>query len=288
MTGSTGGTAHPPAGGYPRPRSPARVVVTSPAGFAEAAARLLADALGSAAEDGADAGRPVSLALAGGSTPGPVYERLAEADVPWDRFEVFFGDERCVPPDDPASNYGMARRTLLDRVAVAEERIHRMACEADAPERAAARYALELPDALDVLVLGVGTDGHTASLFPASPALAEPTRRVVPARAPDPPHRRLTVTPPVLQSARRTFVLAAGPAKATAVRRALEEPYDPSGCPAQLVRGGTWILDRGAASSLHLAVEEVEEVEEAGAGAPAAAEEPGGTPAAEPGESGSR
>lgn len=247
--------ANPPRGPDPRP---ARVVVAPAAGFGEAGARLLAGALRTAAPRQGAGDGSVSLALAGGSTPRPVYERLAGAPVPWEVVDVFFGDERCVPPDDPESNYRMARKALLDRIPVPEDRVHRMACEAGDPDRAAERYARALPDRLDVLVLGIGSDGHTASLFPGAPALGESARRVAAVRAPEPPRRRLTLTPPVLRAARRTFVLAAGRAKAAAVRRALEGPWDPSACPAQLARGGVWILDSEAGASLRLPVEEAE------------------------------
>jgi len=195
--------------------------------------------------------RGCALALSGGSTPRPAYERLAtEPAVPWNVVEVYFGDERAVPPMDPASNYRMAREALIDRVGLRSERVHRM--EADDPdlEAAAARYAARLPDRLDVLVLGMGPDGHTASLFPRSPALRETERRVVPATSPVPPIHRLTITPPVIASARRVAVITAGAAKAPVVAQVLQGPWRPEELPAQLAREGTWIIDRAAASAL--------------------------------------
>ena len=192
-----------------------------------------------------------ALALSGGSTPRPAYERLAtEPAVPWDAVEVYFGDERAVPPTDPASNYRMARETLIERVGLPEGCVHRM--EADDPdlEAAAARYAALLPDRLDVLVLGMGPDGHTASLFPRSPALRETKRKVVPATSPVPPVNRLTITPPVIASARRVSVITAGAAKAPLVAQVLQGPWRPEELPAQLAREGTWIIDRGAAAGL--------------------------------------
>jgi len=198
----------------------------------------------------ARAGR-CALALSGGSTPRPAYERLAtEPGMPWSAVEIYFGDERAVPPTDPASNYRMAREALVDRVGLPAERVHRM--EADDPdvEAAAARYAALLPDRLDVLVLGMGPDGHTASLFPRSPALGETRRKVVPARSPVPPVDRLTITPPVIASARRLAVITAGAAKAPLLAQVLRGPWRPEELPAQLAREGTWLVDRAAAAAL--------------------------------------
>ncbi|HKK27453.1 MAG TPA: 6-phosphogluconolactonase [Gemmatimonadota bacterium] len=199
----------------------------------------------------AAAAGPVSLALAGGSTPVPLYRWLAaREDVPWSRIDVFFGDERCVPPDDPDSNYRTARKTLLGPAEVEAARVHRMPAERDDREAAAADYAALLPPHLTVLLLGIGEEGHTASLFPGSPALEERERRVVPVTAPADPPERLTVTPPVLEQAARVFVLATGQRKAEPVARALEAPWAPDVCPAQLARRGTWLLDRAAAAHL--------------------------------------
>ena len=192
-----------------------------------------------------------ALALSGGSTPRPAYERLAtEPGMPWSAVEIYFGDERAVPPTDPGSNYRMAREALVDRVGLPAERVHRM--EADGPdvEAAAARYAALLPDRLDVLVLGMGPDGHTASLFPRSPALRETRRKVVPARSPVPPVDRLTITPPVIASARRLAVITAGAAKAPLLAQVLRGPWRPEELPAQLAREGTWLVDRAAAAAL--------------------------------------
>jgi 6-phosphogluconolactonase len=195
-----------------------------------------------------------ALCLAGGATPRPVDEALAEQPlrdaIPWDRVRIFFGDERAVPPDHPDSNFRMVNEALLSRVGIPAGNVHRMEAEAKDLDRAADGYASLLPEALDVLVLGVGPDGHTASLFPGSPALRERTRRVVPARAPKPPERRLTITPPVIAAARRVLVLAAGRDKAEAVGRALKGGGKPDEVPARLARDGVWFLDRAAASLL--------------------------------------
>lgn len=192
------------------------------------------------------------LALAGGSTPRPIYRALAAMDgqVPWKEIEFWFGDERCVPPEDPESNYKAALGDFRGDGPGDGERFHRMQGERP-PEEAARAYDGVLPDRLDVLLLGMGEDGHTASLFPGSPALSERRRRVVAvADAPKPPARRLTVTPPVIGSARRVLVLVTGEAKAAMVARALEGPLDPRAVPVQLARNGTWLLDRPAASRL--------------------------------------
>lgn len=194
---------------------------------------------------------PVSLALSGGTTPGPAYERLAALDgVDWSRVEIFFADERAVPPDDERSNYGLVRRLLVDRLSRPPRAVHRMEGEAEDLEEEAGRYANELPERLDVLVLGIGEDGHTASLFPGSASVEERDRRVLPVEGPKPPARRLTLTAPVIRAARAVVVLARGGRKAEAVSRALEGPFDPSACPVQLARGAAWILDREAAGML--------------------------------------
>lgn len=191
-----------------------------------------------------------SIALAGGSTPRPVYRRLAQVSgLDWGSVQVYFGDERAVPPDDPESNYRMAREGLLDRIPVPDDQRHRIEAERDDLPRVAAAYARALPDPLDVVVLGIGEDGHTASLFPRSPALSG-EQRVAVVEAPEPPVRRVTLTPPVISSARSLVVLAAGRRKANAVRRALVEDVDARDCPARIARDGTWVLDREAAAGV--------------------------------------
>jgi len=195
-----------------------------------------------------------SLVLAGGSTPRPVYQHLAATreapGFPWERIDFFFGDERRVPPDDPESNFRMAEETLFSTVPVPAENIHRMEGESPDGEVAAARYEAVLPDRLDVVLLGMGADGHTASLFPHSPALNETIRRVVPVRGPKPPVERITVTPAALAGARNLVVLVTGADKAPTVAAALEGPRDPLRLPIQFAAEGLWILDEEAASRL--------------------------------------
>lgn len=192
-----------------------------------------------------------TVALAGGSTPRVVYRRLAQdRRLPWQKIEIFFGDERAVPPGDPQSNYRMVRESLLDAVSVPPDHVHRIPAERPDREAVAREYAAQLPDQLDLIILGIGEDGHTASLFPGAPALRERTRKVVAVEGLKAPHQRLTVTPSVITAAANKIVLASGSDKAKAVARALEGPDSPDECPARLARDGIWILDHAAASAL--------------------------------------
>lgn len=194
------------------------------------------------------------VALTGGATPRPVYERMAIsalADrVVWNRVAVFFGDERGVPPDHPDSNYRMAYEVLLRHVPLPPTSVHRMEAERADRDAAARAYERLLPARLDVLLLGMGADGHTASLFPHSPALRERTRRVVPVSGPEPSPARITITPPVIESADAVVVLVAGAEKAATVARALEGAYAPDELPIQLALRGTWLIDHAAAREL--------------------------------------
>ena len=195
-----------------------------------------------------------TLALAGGASPRPVYERMATPPfaqgVDWSRVAVYFGDERCVPPDSPASNYAMAYDALLRHVPISKSSVHRMEGERADPDDAARDYERILPPALDILLLGMGKDGHTASLFPHSSALAERTRRVVAVNRPATPPARITVTPPVIEAADAIIVLVAGADKSVAIARALEGAYTPDDLPIQLALRGTWLLDHDAARQL--------------------------------------
>jgi len=221
------------------------VVVPGDRWVEEAAARIAGGLEASVVARGA-----ASVALAGGETPRPVYQRLAAMTLPWNRIDVYFGDERAVPPDHRDSNYHMAAETLLDPAGVPPARRHRMPADSADCLEAAEQYADLLPQRLDLLLLGVGRDGHTVSLFPGSPAVREAWLRVVPAHSPEPPTLRLTITPPVIAVARARLVLARGRDKAAAVARALEGPDDPEQCPAQLARPGVWLLDPDAAERL--------------------------------------
>ena len=226
---------------------PERIVVESQE-LPHTAAAWIATAIDQAIRDTGQC----SIALSGGKSPQPIYAELADAfrEIPWTKVHVYFGDERAVPPTDPMSNYGMAKASLLDRVSLPAANVHRMEGERADLAAAAREYERLLPPAFDVLLLGIGPDGHTASLFPGAPALDERARRVVAADSPFPPPRRLTITPPVIAAARRTAMIVAARDKAGIVQRALEGPRDPHALPSQLALGGVWILDRDAASKL--------------------------------------
>lgn len=163
---------------------------------------------------------PRTIALAGGSTPRPLYEALARQPYPWQEVEVFFGDERCVPADHPDSNLRMAREALLDHVAAAVFPMPGETCDARSYEEALReRFGEEMP-ALDLVLLGLGEDGHTVSLFPGDPALEESGRWV--ARVEREDHTRLTLTLPVLSAARAAVFLVSGEQKRDALRRLLD------------------------------------------------------------------
>ena len=250
----------------PGPAHAAVRVFADRAALVEAAARLFAETAAAAA---AARGR-FCAALSGGSTPRPLYERLA-ADpygrgLPWEAIHLFWGDERCVAPDDPRSNYGMVRRALLDRVPVPPGNVHPMDGEAE-PPRGAAAYEAELrrffPDAalpwFDLVLLGLGRDGHTASLFPGSPVLETRDRLVAWVPAPAPGPDRLTLTLPVINQAGRVLFLVAGAEKAGILARVLARGEADASLPAARVRPVRgqllWFADREAARLLPPAAE---------------------------------
>lgn len=204
------------------------------------------------------------LVLAGGTTPEPTYRALADrhaSDVPWDRVHVWYGDERCVPPTDPASNHLAAERALLSRVPMLPEHVHRIRGE-DAAGAAADRYESELREVFgratspefDVVLLGVGSDGHTASLFPRSPVLAERVRWVSPATAPVAPTRRVTLTLPAFAGAREVVFLVTGASKRSVLAEILADPLAASeSYPAAAVaarRSVAWWTDAAASGIL--------------------------------------
>jgi 6-phosphogluconolactonase len=200
-----------------------------------------------------------AVALSGGSTPRDVYERLAALEgVPWAGVHLFWGDERCVPPDHEASNFGMARAALLDRLALPRDQVHRMRGELG-PEAAAAEYRIELdrffdgPPVFDLVHLGLGPDGHVASLFPGQPALdsAEPVLVTFPNPGLEPQVERTSLSLSTINAAREIQFLVTGEAKARAVARVLEGEGD---LPAERVRGLRlrWLLDEAAARSITL------------------------------------
>lgn len=212
-----------------------------------------------------------TLALSGGNTPKPVYARLATAAyrdrLDWNKIEIFFGDERCVPPDNPQSNYLMVRKTLLDQVPIPAGNVHRMRGEEE-PEKAAAAYADDLQrlfggdagagepptEVFDLILLGIGNNGHTASLFPGLAAVTGRKRWVMAQYVEVVGMWRLTLTPVVINAARQVAFLVSGADKAEVLHQVLEGPYQPVVLPAQIIRPHPgelrWLLDAPAAAKL--------------------------------------
>ncbi len=206
-----------------------------------------------------------NLVLSGGDTPRRTHELLASVEIPWDKVHVFFGDERCVPPIHVESNWRMARETLILRAGIPDVNVHRIAGERD-PEDAASDAEIsiqthfglrpgEMPR-FDVVLLGMGQDGHTASLFPGTHALEETTRLVVAHFVEKLGAWRVTMTMPVFEAARHVVFLVAGEDKAAMVRSATVQRPSSATPPAGRVRprGGSllWLVDRAAASRLHI------------------------------------
>lgn len=221
--------------------------------FYEAAERALADP---------QRGRFL-VALSGGSTPRALHQALVahyRELIPWERVQIFWSDERCVPPDDKESNYRMARETLLELVPLPAENIHRMPGERTDYDAAAADYEAEIrqvfglpPDVLlrfDLILLGMGPDGHTASLFPGTPALHETGKLVAANWVPQQHMERLTFTYPLINNARQVMFLAAGAEKAEALRDVLSGQTTIDERPAVGVRPVDgeviWMVDREA------------------------------------------
>ena len=206
-----------------------------------------------------------TLALAGGSTPRDAYALLATDSfahrVEWARVHVLWGDERCVPPDNSRSNYRMAKEALLDRVPIPAHQVHRIRGEDD-PETVAAEYERELRallcqgslESLDLVLLGLGEDGHTASLFPGQAAAHETARWVVAVPAPDATMWRITLTPAVLNAARNVTFVVSGASKAVRLQQVLQGPFTPDVLSAQAIRPLqgrlTWMVDEAAAGRL--------------------------------------
>jgi 6-phosphogluconolactonase len=213
-------------------------------------------------------GKTFSVALSGGSTPRPLYELLARqpraGEIPWERVHLFQVDERCVPPDDPQSNYRMIRAAWLQHVPIPDKNFHRMAAEQADRDGAARAYAAELSQVLrpeqgefprlDLVFLGMGPDGHTASLFPGSAALTEQALWVRPNYVEKLATHRLTLTYPVLNAARRLVFLVSGAEKAETLRRVLRPAVGAPALPAQGIRPSkglvSWYVDKAAAKYL--------------------------------------
>jgi 6-phosphogluconolactonase len=225
-----------------------------------AAAELFADraALAAAAQE------RFTVALCGGATPRRAYELLAEeplrSRISWGSVHVFWGDERCVTPDSLRSNVRLAREVLLDRIPIPPENVHKPACS-DFPHEAAQQYGAFLeaffaphPPRFDLIFLGLGDDGHTASLFPGSPALSETVRPVVETRKAGENFSRITFTAELINQAAIVAFIVSGADKARLLREVLEGPRQPQRLPAQLIRPKDgdliWLLDEEAAELL--------------------------------------
>lgn len=231
------------------------IVTLSPDELAGGAASIIADLINEAV----GARGRCRLALAGGGTPAPIYEQLAQPPlagrVSWANVDVFWGDERAVPPDDPSSNYAMAQRCMLGAVDVPAHRVHRIRGELGAAAAAAAYQDVLGADPLDVVLLGMGGDGHTASLFPDSPGPDGGEQRVCATTSPVAPHDRISLTLSAINGARVVAFLVAGAGKAARLAevRAQQRSGEPV-LPAARVQPTAgrliWILDTAAADSL--------------------------------------
>jgi 6-phosphogluconolactonase len=230
--------------------------------------RAAAGEIVSATQKAVDERGRFTWALGGGSTPRALYRLLASDPyrerMPWSAIHFFWGDERHVPPDHPDSNFRMAREAMLDAVPVPPENIHRVRAEEPDAQRAAAEYEAALRSffapasgdfpRFDLILLGLGKEGHTASLFPESEVLHERERLVAAPWVEAQKTFRITLTPPVLNHARRAMFLVSGEEKAEALRAVLEGPREPERYPAQIVEGNRlWMVDRSAARLLKAA-----------------------------------
>jgi 6-phosphogluconolactonase len=238
--------------------SPEIKVVTDLSALVEETADRIASAARSAIADHGT----FSLGLSGGSTPEPVYRRLAEepygSAIDWGKVKIFFGDERCVPADSTQSNYRMARETILSKVPIAEGNVFRMRGEID-PNDAAIEYGRLLKaqfgdGGVDMILLGMGDDGHTASLFPETEALNESKHRCVANFVPKMNTWRITMTAPFINRADAVVFLVSGGGKASRVAEVLKGPREPRRLPSQLIHpvNGrlTWLLDSAAAAGI--------------------------------------
>lgn len=229
----------------------------------QAVAQAVADAFVNDAQAAIGERGRFFVALAGGTTPKAAYALLAQPPrrerVDWQRVNVFFGDERCVPPDSDQSNYKMANDALLHNVNIPESNVHRMRGE-DAPEKAAADYADVLvreignPPRFDLIMLGMGADGHTASLFPGTDPRQDENRLVRSIYVKKMSAHRITFTPRVINAARHVIVATEGASKAPALFAVLKGTYDPAVHPIQIIAPAegrlTWYVDRAAAAQL--------------------------------------
>ena len=249
----------------PRPVTITYRIAPTPAAVAQAAAEFFTSNVVAAVQ----ARGLARVAISGGTTPKTMFAFLADPtqpfvkQVPWDKLDLFWVDERCVPPDHPESNYRMTNEALLSKVPLPAEHIHRMEGELE-PETAAARYESLLRSAFklegaqtptfDLILLGMGDDGHTASLFPHTEALHDMTHLVVANHVPQKDAWRITLTWPVINQGREVAFLIEGPGKAQVLHDVFLGPYAPETHPSQLIRPAssllTLLLDDAAASKL--------------------------------------
>ncbi len=227
-----------------------------------------ADALTSLGAESISAAGQFTLVLSGGSTPGKLYELLTSTPyrerLAWDRVHLFWGDERCVPPEHAESNFRLVQEELITPLGLSQKNLHRIKGELESPEKSAAEYEEELADffrlqagdvpRFDLILLGMGADGHTASLFPSDNSLQECKHLVVATRSTHGGVRRITLTLPTINHARQVFFLISGPDKAETVREVLEGSRRGVPLPAQLVEPSDgelrFYLDQPAASHL--------------------------------------
>jgi len=249
----------------PRPVTMTYHIAPTPAAVAQAAAQLFT----SVAIKAVEARGLARIAISGGTTPKAMFALLADPaqpfvkQVPWDKLDLYWVDERCVPPDHADSNYRMTKEALLSKVPLSTERIHRMEGELE-PEVAAARYesiirnsfkleGAETPT-FDLILLGMGDDGHTASLFPHTEAINDMTHIVVANHVPQKDTWRITLTWPVINQGREVVFLIEGAAKAQVLHDVLFGPYQPDTYPSQIIRPAsgrlTLLLDAAAAAKL--------------------------------------
>jgi 6-phosphogluconolactonase len=231
-------------------------VVADPAAVASTAAKRIVDL----AEDAIATRGSFSIALSGGSTPKTLFQLLAAEPyakrIDWKNWKIYFGDERCVPPTHPDSNFRMASEAMLDKVPIPPDQIHRMKGEID-PQQAATEYGQLLKQnfgdgGLDIILLGMGDDGHTASLFPKTAALNETHHRCVANFVEKLGVWRITMTAPFINRARQIIIMATGAAKADRLHQVLDGPPDTQNLPIQLIDPpngqALWLLDSAAAA----------------------------------------
>jgi 6-phosphogluconolactonase len=235
-------------------------ICNDPESLSEAAARLFVQR----ARHAAQAQDRFTVALAGGHTPQRTYQRLTQPlfrdQVPWADTHVFWGDERCVPSDDPRSNARMAHQTLLDHVPIPLDQIHPIRCGQN-PQQAAEEYESLLQSffagrspCFDLILLGLGENGHTASIFPNTPAVKEHDRWAIAVYVAEQAMWRVTLTPSLINQAATVAFLVAGAAKAQVLQRVLDGPFEPHILPAQLIQPASgnlcWIIDQEASQGL--------------------------------------